>query len=124
ELRNGRLDLRLEHLAEQIGPFGKRRNDKPFVGVGCHRFRWHQLSLASTAAILSGSILGGSIFARSTCNSMPKRLSRCPQPRLRASVNSSSVRLAKRIGTPTSLPRPTASETSLCNRRSAKSAGS
>ena len=54
----------------------------------------------------------------------PTRLSRCCQPRLIASVNSSRARLARRIGTPTSLPSPTASETSLCSSRSAKSAGS
>src|SRR5208283_4541401 len=60
----------------------------------------------------------------STCNSWPTVLLRVPQPRFMASVNSSYTRFARRIGTPTSRPRPTASPTSLCNRRNAKSAGS
>src|SRR4051794_17943298 len=67
-----------------------------------------QLSLARTAAILAESTAGCVILARSTCSSMPTRLSRVDQPRFNASVSSSSARFASRIGTPTSLPSPTA----------------
>jgi len=62
--------------------------------------------------------------ARSSCNSMATRESRPAQPRFMASVNSSSARLAMRMGTPNSRPTAVASETSLCASLSAKDGGS
>src|SRR5262249_24321018 len=47
------------------------------------------LSASRTAAMRLGSAAGGSMPARSTCNSWPTVLLRAPQPRFIASVNSS-----------------------------------
>src|ERR1700733_481030 len=60
------------------------------------------LSASSPAFRLSGATAILSIPERSCCSSMPTRLSRLPQPRPNASVNSSCARLVRRIGTPTS----------------------
>ena len=70
---------------------------------------------------------GGTLIctpARSSCSSIATRESRSPQPRLSASVISSSVMLARRMGTLCSRPSATASETSLCARRRANDGGS
>jgi len=62
--------------------------------------------------------------ARSSCRSIATRESRSPQPRLSASVSSSSVMFARRMGTRCSRPRAVASVTSLCAKRRANDAGS
>src|SRR5262249_51852594 len=69
---------------------------------------------------------GTAIFtpARSTCSSIETRESRSLQPRLSASVSSSSARWATRMGTRSSRPSSVASVTSLWARRSVKSGGS
>src|SRR4030095_15865849 len=61
---------------------------------------------------------------RSFCRIIDERESRPSQPRASASVISSSVRLASRIGTPISRPTWVASDTSLCASLSAKRGGS
>src|SRR5262249_29841672 len=69
---------------------------------------------------------GTAIFtpARSTCSSIDTRESRSLQPRLSASVNSSSARSATRMGTRSSRASSVASVTSLWASRSVKSGGS
>src|SRR5262249_30377879 len=70
--------------------------------------------------------LGTAIFtpARSTCSSIDTRDTRSLQPRLSASVNSSSARSATRMGTRSSRASSVASVTSLWASRSVKSGGS
>src|SRR6185312_1090577 len=121
KFRHRGLDFRAKYLVAQVRPLGEGGDDQPLG----HRRPRHLLSLpAMIALILLRSSRGCSMPERSTWSNMPTRLSRWPQPLVIASVNSSRARLARRIGTPTSLPSPTASDTSLCRRRSAKSAGS
>src|SRR5579884_2794119 len=129
ELRHRRLDRGSEHRRAQIGPLRERDDGEPLGIAAGHRGGppappYFFSSPAMMALTLAMSTLGCSMPERSTWSSMPTRLSRWPQPLVIASVSSSSARLARRIGTPTSLPSPTASDTSLCRRRSAKSAGS